>query len=124
MLLVVAAPDLQMSQMENLVAEVQNQALAQNLEPPKILIVANKVDLVDQSVHVPAYANVAVSALTGQGLDELRAAIQKQVGFGQDNAEFTARTRHVEALKTAAVQIPERNRALNKGLRQNWLPRS
>ena len=39
-LLVVAAPDLQMSQMENLVAEVQNQALAQNLEPPKILIVA------------------------------------------------------------------------------------
>ncbi|GIR64096.1 MAG: hypothetical protein CM15mP68_7620 [Pseudomonadota bacterium] len=115
-LLVVAAPDLQMSQMENLVAEVQNQALAQNLEPPKILIVANKVDLVDQSVHVPAYANVAVSALTGQGLDELRAAIQKQVGFGQDNAEFTARTRHVEALKIAAVQISRAQQGIEQGL--------
>ncbi|MEC7553547.1 MAG: tRNA uridine-5-carboxymethylaminomethyl(34) synthesis GTPase MnmE [Pseudomonadota bacterium] len=115
-LLVVAAPDLQISQTENLVAEVQNQALAQNLEPPKILIVANKVDLVDQSVHIPAHANVAVSALTGQGLDDLRAAIQKQVGFGQDNAEFTARTRHVEALKIAAMQISRAQQGIEQGL--------
>ena len=115
-LLVTTAPDLQLPLVQNLVNEVENHAKEQELLPPKILIVVNKVDLVDRPVQVQPYANVAVSALTGQGLDELRSAIQKQVGFGQDNAEFTARTRHIEALKAAAEQILKAQEGIEQGL--------
>ncbi len=116
LLLVTTAPDLQLPLVQNLVNEVENHAKEQELLPPKILIVVNKVDLVDRPVQVQPYANVAVSALTGQGLDELRSAIQKQVGFGQDNAEFTARTRHIEALKAAAEQILKAQKGIEQGL--------
>ena len=115
-LLVTTAPDLQLPLVQNLVNEVESHAKEQELLPPKILIVVNKVDLVDRPVQVLPYANVAVSALTGQGLDELRSAIQKQVGFGQDNAEFTARTRHIEALKAAAEQILKAQEGIEQGL--------
>ena len=115
-LLVTTAPDLQLPLVQNLVNEVESHAKEQELLPPKILIVVNKVDLVDRPVQVQPYANVAVSALTGQGLDELRSAIQKQVGFGQDNAEFTARTRHIEALKAAAEQILKAQEGIEQGL--------
>lgn len=115
-LLVTTAPDLQLPLVRNLVNEVESHAKEQELLPPKILIVVNKVDLVDRPVQVQPYANVAVSALTGQGLDELRSAIQKQVGFGQDNAEFTARTRHIEALKAAAEQILKAQEGIEQGL--------
>lgn len=115
-LLVTTAPDLQLPLVQHLVNEVENHAKEQELLPPKILIVVNKVDLVDRPVQVQPYANVAVSALTGQGLDELRSAIQKQVGFGQDNAEFTARTRHIEALKAAAEQILKAQKGIEQGL--------
>jgi len=67
-------------------------------------IVRNKIDLSGEpSGRVEgAMASINVSALTGAGVDELRAHIKQQVGFespGEDT--ITARQRHVDNLRVA-----------------------
>ena len=58
-LLVTTAPDLQLPLVQNLVNEVESHAKEQELLPPKILTVVNKVDF-DRPVQVQPYANVVV----------------------------------------------------------------
>ncbi|NCF33355.1 MAG: tRNA uridine-5-carboxymethylaminomethyl(34) synthesis GTPase MnmE [Proteobacteria bacterium] len=115
-LLVVTAPDLDLVDTQNMINEVERYATDQHLAPPKILVVVNKTDLASPPIFGNSIASVEVSALTGQGLDELRSAIQTRVGFAQDNTEFTARTRHVEALEAAAVQLEHARAGLELGL--------
>jgi len=81
--------------------------------PPGIpvLLVRNKSDLVP-----PAPCDgVAVSALTGAGLDALRNDIRRLAGHREPGAgTFTARRRHVEALDEAARHFAEGRRALEE----------
>ena len=115
-LLVVTAPELDLVDTQNMINEVESYATDQQLAPPKILVVVNKTDLASPPIFGNAIASVEVSALTGKGLDELRSAIQTRVGFAQENTEFTARTRHVEALEAAAVQLERARVGLEQGL--------
>jgi len=67
-------------------------------------IVRNKIDLSGEHPGMVdgATESINVSALTGAGIDELRAHIKQQVGFespGEDT--ITARQRHVESLRVA-----------------------
>jgi tRNA modification GTPase len=83
----------------------------------KITIVRNKCDLVDRgAAPINGQVNaVAISAKTGQGLDELKTHLLKVMGLEQlTEGNFSARRRHLDALtKTehyldaAAIQIKE-----------------
>jgi tRNA modification GTPase len=68
------------------------------------IVVYNKLDLVPQ--FKPPAGAVAVSAKTGQGLDELRAAILAAAGWSSTGESiFLARERHLRALETARGHV-------------------
>ncbi len=90
------------------------------------IVVANKVDLLGHSVGAalprltacddrfatePLLQNTSsahhqISAKTGQGIDALRTAIEQQVGYEhRDGGTFSARERHVTALKRTLAHI-------------------
>lgn len=73
---------------------------------PRVLWIANKCDLVGASPADDAW--LAVSALTGAGLDVLRARL-RALAAGDDANEgaFTARARHVRALLQARETLDE-----------------
>jgi tRNA modification GTPase len=87
-----------------------------------LLLVFNKIDLypdsparIAQSGELP---RIFLSAMTGQGLDNLRQILKERAGFsGADTALFAARRRHLDALDRArthaeaAVQALEASRA-------------
>lgn len=71
------------------------------VEPSRLIQIANKIDLnPDLAGRLPAGV-VAVSAVTGQGLDGLIDAIKTAVGYAAEGGRFTARKRHVAALEAA-----------------------
>lgn len=78
-----------------------------------VCLVRNKIDLsgraagvVDGDGDSHGDTNIAVSALSGDGLAELLAHIKTRAGFrdGEDNA-FIARHRHLDALARAALRL-------------------
>jgi tRNA modification GTPase len=75
----------------------------------KVIVVANKVDLLGSSVQMPAtplpYPTYWVSAKTGAGLEALRSGIAEALGFAHTETGFTARARHVEALDSAETAL-------------------
>ena len=72
-----------------------------------VLHVYNKADLYDPlGLSVPPGSGVLLSARTGQGLDALRQQLLHQAGWqAAPEGLFTARTRHVEALRRALVHV-------------------
>jgi tRNA modification GTPase len=73
-------------------------------ETPR-LQVYNKADLVKGALRLPAGA-LAISALTGQGMDDLRSALLRLAGGdAEPENEFIARERHLLALKRSAVHL-------------------
>ncbi len=67
--------------------------------------VINKIDLTGEpprSVPAPAWTDVYLSVRSGAGLDLLRARIRAAAGFAGTEGQFSARRRHVEALRQAA----------------------
>ena len=67
--------------------------------------VINKIDLTGEpprSVPTGAGADVYLSVRSGAGLDLLRARIREAAGFAGTEGQFSARRRHVEALRQAA----------------------
>ena len=66
------------------------------------LVVYNKRDLRDENerIDLPEGA-LAVSAVTGLGIDQLRNKILERVGFDNDESVFTARIRHIESMRSA-----------------------
>jgi tRNA modification GTPase len=73
-------------------------------ETPR-LQVYNKADLVKGALRLPAGA-LAISALTGQGMDDLRSALLRLAGGdAEPENEFIARERHLQALKRSAVHL-------------------
>ncbi len=83
-------------------------ALAERLTPlaaggAKLLHVYNKVDARADGLAVQG---LAVSALTGQGLEPLRQAVLESAGWQRlPEGVFTARMRHVQALRLAATHV-------------------
>ncbi len=71
--------------------------------PVPITKIFNKVDLLKQAFPGEA---LAVSAKTGQGLDQLREHIKSIAGLDQSTETlFTARRRHIEALQKAQASV-------------------
>ncbi|MBE2291231.1 MAG: tRNA uridine-5-carboxymethylaminomethyl(34) synthesis GTPase MnmE [Xanthomonadaceae bacterium] len=71
---------------------------------PARLWILNKADLLDPvaAAGMPAAGEIRVSALTGQGLDDLHAALRRLAAGGAPESaegEFSARARQVEGLR-------------------------
>ena len=80
---------------------------------PRLLVVHNKADLAPQ--RVASDPAIRVSALTGDGLEVLHAQLREASTGGGESAEegaFTARARHVEALRDAASALTQAQTAL------------
>ncbi len=96
--------------------ESQLGLLADIPDATRALVVFNKKDLLDAPTPLPdvSVPAVAVSALTGAGLDELKTAIRAAMGVSdQVEGGYSARQRHVAALRAM-------RRHLEDG-RQRWL---
>ncbi|AGM41781.1 GTPase involved in tRNA modification and in thiophene and furan oxidation [Spiribacter salinus M19-40] len=77
--------------------------------------VASKIDLTDRAPGVQAGV-IGVSALTGAGLDHLRAHLRGELGEMHTEAGFIARRRHLQALDAAAEALTEARGAAAAGL--------
>lgn len=99
----------------------EDQALLRQLpEQLKVLVIANKCDL---SGHPPSnstmhgYELIRLSAAEGAGIERLTEAIKRIAGV-TDNAEgiFSARTRHVDALRRALAFSQDAQARLLEGV--------
>jgi tRNA modification GTPase len=84
----------------------------EDLEAPQserpTLVVKNKIDLLDSRP-----SGIAISAVSGDGLDDLKSAIKQLAGYRPEaQGAFSARKRHVEALERARAHFDAGNRAL------------
>jgi tRNA modification GTPase len=91
------------------IAEVLSDTSEQNqpVDSERIILVLNKIDLSADSeltgrAHDAGYQ--PVSAETGEGVDALREAIRVKAGFTTRSNLFTARKRHLLALKEALLR--------------------
>jgi len=72
-----------------------------------LLTVWNKIDLLREAPSLCAQ-DVAISALTGSGLERLREAIRQQAGLGGTlDGDFSARRRHLDALARCARALSQ-----------------
>ena len=77
----------------------------------RYLRVGNKIDLLGaadrgKAFQVAAGPDIRISAKTGQGIDELKARILEELGAAdQTEGSFSARRRHIEALKRAGLHL-------------------
>lgn len=77
-----------------------------------VTIVHNKIDKTDDAPGI-VDGDVWLSAQTGEGIDALRQRIREIAGYeGRGEGAFTARRRHVRALRRAAAHFQEGRRAL------------
>ena len=74
----------------------------------QLICVRNKADLLQGTLLPPQQGSVWISAKTGLGVEDLRALIRQAVG-ASDHAEgsFSARQRHVDALKAARAHVDQ-----------------
>jgi tRNA modification GTPase len=85
---------------------------------PPLCIVLNKSDLSGLTAgecKADGHIQIAVSALTGAGLDALRSHISKLVGFSTgESGAFSARRRHLDAIARARNSLSEGLLSLNE----------
>jgi len=85
------------------------------LDPQRLTIVWNKKDLVTKVPTSPqGYRQIALSAHTGAGLEQLRAELQARLG-ADEAAPFSARNRHIHALEQCRSALAEAEKALSLG---------
>ena len=88
----------------------------QSLPTQRLMVVTNKIDLTDGIAGVMTgggpFPEVAVSALTGDGLDVLERSILRAVGRNDDAGVFSARRRHLDALNRARTILERGAEAL------------
>ena len=76
------------------------------------ILVLNKVDLVADRATLPSGC-LRVSALTGEGLDGLKAHLKQHLGLHEsEGGGFSARSRHLTALRSAASSLQAGSRVL------------
>ena len=89
--------------------------IMEDVLPRHVLVVRNKIDLLGESV-VPPQANEFVHSLsvrTGDGLETLLTRLKELVGHADGGvSQFTARTRHVEALGHAQACLTDAHATL------------
>ncbi len=90
----------------------EQQSLVAELPPHvRYIRVGNKIDLLgaaEQNRAFPSAAppDVTISAKTGQGIDALKTRILEELGAAdQAEGSFSARRRHIEALKRAGLHL-------------------
>lgn len=81
---------------------------------PRRLVVHNKLDLLPTGAIAPGEA-IAVSALRGDGLPQLRERLQALAGGSGGTGSFSVRARHVDALRRAAVRLAAAGTMLEAG---------
>lgn len=93
--------------------DADDQALLASL-PPKLPCwqLANKRDLVP---NLPPDDSIGISARLGTGLTELQQRLRAFAGFAGGTASFSARQRHIDALRRAAAQLDAAHRCLQDG---------
>ncbi|HEY8567663.1 tRNA uridine-5-carboxymethylaminomethyl(34) synthesis GTPase MnmE [Microbulbifer sp.] len=79
-------------------------------DPEKLTLVANKIDLTEYSPGLLAHSDgipvVAISAMTGAGVEALRQHLKQCMGYQASNeGNFSARRRHLDALARARAFI-------------------
>jgi tRNA modification GTPase len=82
-----------------------------------VTLVYNKSDVMDASATATpsGVPRIDVSALTGQGLDGLRAHLKSCMGYHTlDSGSVSARQRHIEALARARASVEEAARVLKE----------
>lgn len=72
------------------------------VDGPVLLPAANKCDLLNQTGKSDF---LSISAKTGEGVSSLIESVRKSVGLTSESTEFTARQRHIDALKMAAEHL-------------------
>ena len=75
-----------------------------------LTVVLNKVDLVDALAPVEGTVHTVIplSAKTGSGVDVLREHLKSCMGYTEENqGSFTARQRHIDALKKAQIALQQ-----------------
>jgi hypothetical protein len=90
------------------------------------LIVWNKVDLPEAQALPPAEDRpaIAVSALLGAGLPELREQLKAAAGYQSDSSAWSARRRHVDALARAQSLFELAEARLSERAPLSWSRRS
>lgn len=85
-----------------------------------VVFVHNKADLSGTPVGRVDTAGddvIAISAMTGEGIDALRTYLKGSMGLGEGNqGEFSARRRHLQALSIASQFLTAGQAALREGL--------
>jgi tRNA modification GTPase len=96
--------------------EILEQVQARTRRGVPVITVVNKIDLTGASAQVAA-ARVFLSALTGAGLDGLRAELLRIAGWSESTGEsvFLARARHLEALQAARRHLEVANEHATQG---------
>lgn len=86
----------------------------QSLRTQRMILVTNKIDLTNRDAGevVSALPEVAVSALTGAGMDALKHHILRAVGRREEAGVFSARRRHLDALNRAHETLERGLKAL------------
>lgn len=89
---------------------------AQLMEGAKTTLVINKIDLMGVAARVEQRQQltlVYVSALEGDGIDLLKQQLKNSMGY-QQQASFSSRARHSEALRKALTSVEEGQRQLRQ----------
>ena len=99
--------------------EPEDEALLSELADHGALIrVANKCDLVEAAPFTAGSGDagpVLISAKTGQGLEDLKREILARIGAGtRSEGSFSARQRHVDALKRVARHLEGGQRVMQE----------
>ena len=81
----------------------------------RLLLVYNKVDLSGRRPGRDEDGSVGISALTGAGVDELRAALVERAGVAAGEGVYLARRRHLAALEEAQQRIADAGRQVRRG---------
>ncbi|MDA1076767.1 MAG: tRNA uridine-5-carboxymethylaminomethyl(34) synthesis GTPase MnmE [Proteobacteria bacterium] len=90
----------------------EQNTLGLDVDPQRLLRIWNKIDV----APVPSeFSGVAVSALTGAGLNELRTRFLELADFHPPVAAFSARARHLDALDLARETLLEAQMLTNQG---------
>ncbi|MDD2161420.1 tRNA uridine-5-carboxymethylaminomethyl(34) synthesis GTPase MnmE [Pseudomonas sp. MIL19] len=84
--------------------------LDQRPDPAKVTLIRNKADLSGESVVLEVsndgHVTISLSAKSTQGLDLLREHLKACMGYAQTSeSSFSARRRHLEALRKAATHL-------------------
>ncbi len=97
---------------------IEQLVVEQSLPTERLMVVTNKIDLTNRvagEVTGGIRREVAVSALTGAGIDVLERNILRAVGRNEESGVFSARRRHLDALNRARAMLERGAEALRIG---------